>query len=127
MKDPRQNNEKHLAFIRTLPCLITGARPEHKIIEAAHIRYASIEHGKRLTGKAEKPHDWWTVPLCQDKHREQHTMDERTFWAKYGIDPLIVCPLLWLHTGNHNNASAVINAAILGHFSGEYGHGADHE
>lgn len=126
MKDPRRNSETHLAFIRTLPCLITGAKPTTKIIEAAHIRYSSIAHGKRETGKGEKPHDWWVVPLSQDKHREQHSMSEQDFWAKYQIDPLLVAPLLWIHSGNQINACAVINAAILGNFKGDY-HGADQE
>lgn len=121
MKDPRKENEAHLAFIRKLPCLITGAQPTVKVIEACHIRYSSIAHGKRETGKAEKPHDWWVVPLCQEKHREQHAMgDERLFWAKYQIDPLIVAPLLWVHSGNLLNAGAVINGAILGYHKGEY-------
>ena len=127
MKDPRRENEAHLKFIRSLPCLITGTQPTVKVIEAAHVRYASLLHGKRETGKAEKPHDCWVVPLSQMLHREQHSMDEREFWAKYQIDPLLVSSLLWLHTGNQLNATAVINAAILGHFRGEYTDGSDNE
>lgn len=120
MKDPRRESASHLEFIRTLPCIITGAQPGIKVIEACHIRYSSIIHGKREVGKAEKPHDWWVLPMCQDKHREQHQGDERAFWGKYGIDPLIVAPLLWIHSGNALNAMAVINAAILGEYKGEY-------
>lgn len=124
MKDPRKHSEAHLAFIRKLPCLITGRMPQVAVIEAAHIRYSSFPHGKRETGKGEKPHDCWVVPLCQDKHREQHSMAEQDFWAQYQIDPLIVAPLLWVHSGNLINATAVINAAILGNFKGDY-HGID--
>lgn len=120
MKDPRIHNEKHLAFIRTLPCLVTGEQIHGRMREAAHIRYPSPEHGKRLTGKAEKPHDCWTVPLCNAAHREQHSMDEMEFWAKYKIDPLLVAALLWLHTGNEKQATAVVNAAIIGNFPGDY-------
>lgn len=123
-KDPRKHSEAHLAFIRKLPCLVTGAEPTHKVIEAAHIRYTSLLHGKRETGKGEKPHDFWVVPLCQDKHRQQHSMKEQNFWRLYQIDPLIVAPLLWVHSGNIDAARAVINAAILGNFQGEY-HGTD--
>lgn len=124
MKDPRRHSETHLAFIRKLPCLITGRQPHVVVIEAAHIRMSSIIHGKRETGKGERPHDCWVVPLSQEKHREQHSMSEWDFWAQYQIDPLIVAPLLWVHTGNIINATAVINAAILGNYKGEY-HGFD--
>lgn len=126
MRDPRKDVERHLAFVRMLPCIITGIQPHIKVIEPAHVRYSSPFHGKRETGKAEKPHDWWVVPLCQEKHREQHSMDEREFWARYQIDPLIVCPLLWLHSGDLRNATAVVNAATNGKFAGEY-YGADNE
>src|SRR5690348_766156 len=67
-KAPRQKIEEHLKFIRTLPCLITGARP----VEAAHIRYADMRYGKRDTGMQEKPSDHWVVPLSPALHREQH-------------------------------------------------------
>lgn len=50
-KRPRIENGKHLAWIRTLPCIITGQYG----VEAAHIRYAAPHLGKRDTGKAEKP------------------------------------------------------------------------
>jgi hypothetical protein len=37
---------------------------------------------------AEKPSDKWTLPLCNQHHREQHDHgDELAFWAEYGIDP----------------------------------------
>ena len=40
-------DEKHLAFIRELPCVITGAYG----CEACHIRMGSAEHNKKRTGK----------------------------------------------------------------------------
>ena len=46
---PREHDDKHLAFIRTLPCVITGKRP----VEAAHVRYADLAYGKRETAQAE--------------------------------------------------------------------------
>jgi hypothetical protein len=35
----------------------------------------------------EKSSDKWALPLCGKHHREQHSMNEREFWASYGIDP----------------------------------------
>lgn len=116
MKDPRRHSEAHLAFIRTLPCLVTGREPSAERIEAAHVRYASLMHGKRETGKAEKPHDCWTVPLTARAHRHQHGMDEEAFWRGHNIDPLTVAALLWLHSGNENAARQVIHHAITGNF-----------
>jgi len=43
----------------------------------------------------EKAHDRWIVPLSRSLHDEQHRMNERTFWARYGIDPLIVSLALY--------------------------------
>lgn len=116
MKDPRRHSEAHLAFIRTLPCLATGSQASYDKIEAAHVRYPSLRHGKRETGKAEKPHDCWTVPLSARAHREQHSGDEEEFWRRRNIDPLTVAALLWLHSGNEEAARRVINYAITGYF-----------
>lgn len=115
-RKPRVKVEAHLAFIRTLPSLIKG----EGLVEAAHIRFQSLSHGKRETGKSEKPHDWWVVPLCQSKHREQHGQNEKSFWLAYGIDPLVVAALLWVHSGDESSAVQVINAAQRHHFRPEF-------
>jgi hypothetical protein len=86
-REPRQTDERHLNYIRSLPCCICG---DDTTTEAAHIRTVSLEHGKRYTGKQEKPSDKWTLPLCNRHHREQHTMNELSFWQKYNIDPFIM-------------------------------------
>ena len=87
-RDPRQRNEKHLRFIRSLPCCIPGCGRVDT--EAAHLRVGSINHGKRSTGMAEKPNDAWCLPLCNEHHAEQHTMNELAFWKQYGIDPFML-------------------------------------
>lgn len=74
-KRPRIEDGKHLAWIRTLPCVITGAYG----VEAAHIRFADFRFAKRETGKAEKPDDKWGLPLSPEMHREQHNMNENAF------------------------------------------------
>lgn len=84
-RQPREKNSKHLEYIRSLPCCICGGIDT----EAAHIRTASLEHGKQHTGMAEKPSDKWALPLCNRHHREQHTMSELKFWEMHGIDPFM--------------------------------------
>src|SRR6185312_7145833 len=86
-REPRQRNMKHLDFIRSLPCCICK---DDISTEAAHIRTASLDLGKRETGRAEKPSDKWAIPLCNKHHREQHSMNEMMFWSKYGIDPFML-------------------------------------
>jgi hypothetical protein len=85
-REPRQRDERHLDFIRSLPCCICGGIDT----EAAHIRTASLAHGKQHTGMAEKPSDKWALPLCNAHHREQHSMNEMAFWKKYEIDPFML-------------------------------------
>lgn len=85
-RQPRERDEKHLAYIRSLACCICGAIDT----EAAHIRTGSIGHDKPNTGMAEKPSDKWVLPLCNRHHREQHTMNEMAFWKSYGIDPFML-------------------------------------
>ena len=86
-KEPRQKNEKHLNYIRSLPCCICGGIDT----EAAHIRIQSLEYGKRPTGMQEKSSDKWALPLCNRHHREQHDCgDELKFWDFHGINPFLL-------------------------------------
>ena len=48
-RQPRQHDEKHLAFIRTLPCVVCGNDIE---TEAAHIRMMDPTVAKPMTGIA---------------------------------------------------------------------------
>jgi hypothetical protein len=90
-RQPRERDNKHLDYIRSLPCCICG---DDTTVEAAHIRTGALEYGKPYTGKAEKPSDKWTLPVCGVHHREQHTMNEMAFWAKYGINPFLLAMTL---------------------------------
>lgn len=73
----REENPEHLAFIRKLPCAVTGRTLK---VEAAHIR-----HGL-AGGAGRKPDDKFTVPLSQAQHRIQHglNMSEVSYWKAYG-------------------------------------------
>lgn len=91
-KRPRIKNDKHLDYIRSLPCCICG---DDTSTEAAHIRVASLENGKPHTGMAEKPSDKWAVPLCGRHHREQHAFgNELEWWKCHGINPFILAMTL---------------------------------
>lgn len=107
-RSPRQHNEKRLAFIRTLPCCICQ---DDTSTEAAHVRFQDRRAAKRQVGLQEKPDDVWTVPLCGKHHREQHTMNEREFWARYQKDPVFICLALERVIGDPTSAHQIIGAA----------------
>lgn len=106
-KRQRDNDPNHLAWIRTLPCCITGSMP----VDPAHVRYADPIYGKRETGKGEKPDDKWVVPLCRAKHDEQHSMNERIFWARHGLDPLRIAAALAMNPGDDEQAFIILREA----------------
>lgn len=97
IRRPRQKSEAHLAFIRQLPCLVTGTNIG---VDAAHIRLPAIQYGKRPVGTGEKPDDRWAVPLCREEHTIQHSMSERAYWALRGKDPLPIAMALWGVSGD---------------------------
>jgi hypothetical protein len=103
---PRERDEKHLAFIRSLKCCICGAPGP----DPAHIRSASAIHGKRETGGSEKPHDKWTVPLCRTHHDEQHSGNEILWWASKGIDPFVLALSLYGASGDDEVADSILAA-----------------
>jgi hypothetical protein len=73
-KRPRRRNAERLHQVRQLPCLICG---DPVTVEAHHPRFG--------VGMGTKADDDDAVPLCGRHHRELHTMNEREFWASYGI------------------------------------------
>lgn len=101
----RIENPKHLAFIRTLPCLVTGLSGR---TEAAHLRGASPLHGKGMTPMGRKPDDCWAVPLSADAHRAQHRMNEAEFWNQHGINPFVMAKVLYGLTGDYEEAVIAI-------------------
>lgn len=107
MLKARREDGAHLAFIRTLPCLITGKQP----VDACHIRFASPQWGKPLTGIQTKPDDRWTLPLCREEHERQHRGSEIAFWNALGIDPLVVAARLYEVSGDTEAAHRVLSDA----------------
>jgi hypothetical protein len=113
IKRPRIKNEKHLAFVRSLPCLVCG---DNTTTEAAHIRSGELAIGKRPTGMGEKPSDCWVIPLCGEHHREQHAMYERAFWFAKGIDPFRAAAFLYCVSGDFEAGETIIsNRGNSGH------------
>ena len=104
---PREKDNKHLAWIRTLHCCICGMPGP----DPAHIRSASAVHGKRETGGAEKPHDKWVTPLCRVHHDEQHAAgNEVAWWASKGVDPFGLALSLYAHSGDDELAESILAA-----------------
>lgn len=106
-KRPRERDEGHLKFIRSLRCCLCG-KPGP---DPAHIRAASAVYGKRETGGAEKASDKWTVPLCREHHDEQHAAgNELTWWASKRIDPFGLALALYAATGDEEIADGIIRS-----------------
>lgn len=97
-RGPRDRKEcpKFLAYLRTLPCIVTHARHE---VEAAHIRFSDAAWKKINPGVGKKPDDKWALPLSAQMHRlgqnAQHNGNERAFWERNRIDPLANSDKLW--------------------------------
>lgn len=106
-KNPRQKNEKHLGFIRELPCCVCLNPIE---TEAAHVRMSDAMAGKVNSGVGAKPHDFFTVPLCGRHHRMQHSGSERDFWNLVGINPFYLGLVLHSVSGDHDTATMVVVA-----------------
>jgi hypothetical protein len=104
---PRVTFPGHLAWIRTLPCVITGRRD----VEAAHIRFGDTRCGKPAPGMGAKPDDIFVLPLCREKHEEQHRGSEWAFWKEHGIDPHFVALALWAATGDDERAAVILRTA----------------
>lgn len=108
---PRLQFTRHLAWLRTLPCLITGRRDG---VQAAHIRYGDRRYAKRPTGFNEKPDDRFAVPLHHEEHLNgpdaQHKSNERDWWRKRRIDPLAVANALYCVTGDDQAGEMIIQA-----------------
>lgn len=105
MKRPRIKNEKHLNFIRAIPCILCD---DNTTVEAAHVKLADRRADKRECGKGEKPDDAFALPVCGRHHRLQHTMSERAFWEEAGIEPIFVCLALYRVSGDHEAGCRIV-------------------
>lgn len=107
-KRDRIENTSHERFIRELPCVVCG---DVLSVELAHVSYADPRFGKYGRGKGTREESCWTIPLCDEHHRQQHSMAERDFWKRYGIDPVRVCAALYIRTQDHEAAMLILQSA----------------
>ncbi|MCP5087892.1 MAG: hypothetical protein GY952_13955 [Rhodobacteraceae bacterium] len=93
LRSPRKKSLTYSQLIASLPCIVSGVEGQ---TQAAHIRYAEYDAGKRETGMAERPSDMWVLPLHWKIHLDQHRKPpERDWWLSWGIEPLEACKRLW--------------------------------
>lgn len=100
LRKPRERDNEHLQFVRRarcIACLVLG-EAQTTPTRAAHIRCSYPAPGWPYTGKAEKPSDHRTAPLCDMHHTDgpdaQHKANERDWWARLRIDPPALCAAL---------------------------------
>lgn len=101
MKVKKTRDKKHLKWVRTLPCCVSGFIGP---VEAAHIR-SGTEGGTGL-----KPGDNWVVPLNHARHNLQHSIGEKSFWGPHGgiIRAKKLAADLYANTGNTSVALKLI-------------------
>ena len=86
MKAKPAKDDAYLAWIRKLPCVVSGRHP----VEAAHLSAGNLAYGHAGRGRSQKASDRWALPLAPDMHAIQHKGDEMTFWSERGINPHMV-------------------------------------
>jgi hypothetical protein len=88
-KPVRERDRDHLRFVAAQPCLVCGRTPS----DPHHIKFAEQR------GMGRKVSDRFTVPICRLHHRELHRRgNERAWWQKQAIDPLVIAASLWAKT-----------------------------
>jgi hypothetical protein len=107
-RKPRDKDDGHLKFIRTLPCLLCG---DDTTTEAAHVRMADRSVAKPMTGIATKCDDRFTVPLCGAHHRKQHEYgNEHEWWLRAAIDPIKAALALYSVKGDYERGLQIVEA-----------------
>jgi hypothetical protein len=88
-KPVRERDRDHLRFVAAQPCLVCGRIPS----DPHHIKFAE----QRTMGR--KVSDRFSVPICRLHHRELHRRgNERAWWQRQGINPLVIAADLWRRT-----------------------------
>jgi hypothetical protein len=97
-KPVRERDRDHLRFVAAQPCLVCGRTPS----DPHHIKFAE----QRSMGR--KVSDRFAVPICRLHHRELHRRgNERAWWQKQAIDPLVSAGSLWAKTHATTPATAL--------------------
>ena len=86
LKTNNYRNEDYLKFVRNQDCVVDGNNIN------------TVSHHVRINqngGMGLKPSDYRVIPLNWKRHSELHTIGEKSFYKKYGIDEnlIITCYL----------------------------------
>lgn len=91
-RTPRIRDPKYLSWIRKQGCVCGCTSPPPS--DAAHLRSGSLQWGKRPTGWAEKPSDYWALPLKHSCHMAQHDFGNELMWWQWKrIDPFLLATI----------------------------------
>jgi hypothetical protein len=86
-KPRRERSRRHLAFVRTLCCIVCGRDPPS---DPHHLKFTQ----PRARGL--KSGDQWTIPLCRRHHDQvEQAGNELGWWQRHGIDPTFLAGELW--------------------------------
>jgi len=79
---PERSWRRHEQWVRGFACVAFKADAENcrGKIQCCHTRLGTGG------GTALKPPSWYSFPACERHHDEQHTIGERSFEKKYGLD-----------------------------------------
>ena len=82
MKQKPIRSPKHLAFVRSKPCMIVNDERENcnRQARAHHLTFLKGERGM-----SQKVGDNWTVPICDGHHYDLHYIGEKFFWGVNGF------------------------------------------
>ncbi len=91
-KTLKMRSNKHLAYIRTLPCIIhnKGEHCNGLPVVAHHLTHVNDKGGMGL-----KTGDNYTIPICWLHHQTLHSMGESKFWKRWGIEAEKEANILW--------------------------------
>lgn len=107
-RQPRDKNDAHLKYIRTLGCLLCG---DDTTTESAHVAMIDRSVAKGMTSMAGKADDRFTVPMCGTHHWQQHDAgNERDWWMFSGLDPIKVALALYSVTGDYARGCEIVSA-----------------
>jgi hypothetical protein len=113
-REPRIRDKRHLGLVARLPCLACLIRRGARVqpVHVAHIRAQYPEEGWREVGKAEKPSDFRTAPLCPRCHlngpEAQHRGNERDWWERLAVYPPAFCAALVAAFGRGESGGRVV-------------------
>lgn len=82
MKQKPIRSPKHLAFVRTKPCMIVNDEGEN-CNGQARSHHLTFLKGKR--GIGQKVSDEWCIPICDKHHYHLHYIGEKFFWGSHGF------------------------------------------